>query len=444
MGKIKESAVSGMFYSSDKNELTNQIKSFEQNNKNYYKNSTRAVIVPHAGLVYSGRIAYEGINQLDKNLKTIFIIAPAHRVAFEGFALLNCTEWQTPLGLIKIDEDINNELAKNYGFNDEAYIEEHAIEVEIPLIQSVFEEVSIVPILVGRTTPDTVQNIIQKYYADENIGFVISSDLSHYLSDERAKQIDIKTAKMIETGDISGFMYEQACNAVGIAGLVQFANKNRFSLIRIDMENSGKTSGDFSRVVGYGSWFLYEGTKYEFIEKYYSKYILDLARTLLNMHFEKKNITINYPQVFDELGACFVTLEKHSQLRGCIGSIVAHRPLINDIVEHTKNAAFNDPRFNPVLKDELNDLKISVSILTSPEPINFVSEADLLSKIVENKDGIIIKDGNYQAVYLPSVWEQIPNKSEFLNSLKMKAGLPPNHFSQTFEAYRFHTLYIKE
>ena len=446
MDKIKKSAVAGMFYSSNKEELENQIKSFSQNSKNFYKIPARIVIVPHAGLIYSGRIAYEGISQLDKNLKNIFIIAPAHRVAFEGVALLDCEIWETPLGSIKINQNICNELVEktDFNYNYDAHKEEHSIEVQLPFIQSEFEDISIVPLLLGRTSPGIVEKIISEYYGDETVGFIISSDLSHYLSEDNCRKIDLTTASMIETGDISNFKYEQACNAIGIIGAVNFANKNKFSFIRIDLGNSAKTSGDYSRVVGYGSWFLYEGSTHEFIEKYYSEFILNLVRTVLNSTLDRTNVRINYAQVLDELGACFVTLEKNNQLRGCIGSIIAYRPLINDIIEHSKNAAFNDHRFNPVTKDEIENLKISVSILTSPQQIVFSSEEDLLSKIKENEDGIIIKDGNYQAVYLPSVWEQIPQKSEFLNSLKMKAGLPPNYFSQTFEAYRFHTLYIKE
>ena len=173
-------------------------------------------------------------------------------------------------------------------------------------------------------------------------------------------------------------------------------------------------------------------------------FLINLVKTVLKSSFTKERITIDYPQVLDETGACFVTLEKFGQLRGCIGSIIAHQPLIVDLVNHSKDAAFNDHRFNPVNQNELDDLKVSVSILTDPKKMEFNGEEDLLNKMVPNIDGIIIKDGNYQAVYLPVVWEQIPDKREFLNSLKMKAGLSPTHFSKTFEAYRFETIYIKE
>ena len=114
-----------------------------------------------------------------------------------------------------------------------------------------------------------------------------------------------------------------------------------------------------------------------------------------------------------------------------------------DLVSNAQNAAFKDPRFNPVQKEELDTLKIAVSLLSEPKPIDFQDEEDLLNQIKPYQDGIIIQEGNYQAVYLPSVWEQIPDKKEFLNSLKIKAGLQPDYFSKTFAAYKFTTEYIK-
>lgn len=446
MKKIKQPSVAGTFYTNDASELKKQIENFDKESKNKYEYKTRAVIVPHAGLIYSGRLAYEGISQLDKNIKNIFIFAPAHRVGFDGLALTSFDAWQTPLGEIEINQEINTELKEKFQaqFIDQALEHEHSIEIQVPLIQSVFENINIIPILIGKEGYNIIEQIIELYYPNKENGFVISSDLSHFLTDEKAKQIDIVTAQMIESGNLNEFQYQQACGAVGIAGLVTFANKHNYSMIRIDMENSSSTTGDKSNVVGYGCWFLYEGQTNEFLKKYYSKSIIDLCKVAIKAQFEKNDTQIKYPQVFNQTGACFVTLEKNNNLRGCIGSIIAHRSLILDLVMNAKNSAFNDPRFKPVQKDELEQLKIAVSILSAPQKMTFTDENDLLNQMRPNIDGIIIKDGNYQAVYLPSVWEQLPDKKEFLNTLKIKAGLSPDYFSKTFEAYRFETVYIKE
>lgn len=448
MNKIKESAIAGSFYPAEKENLEKLIEFFKAQSKNYYADrKARAVIVPHAGLVFSGRVAYEGIEQLDKNIENIFIIAPAHKVAFEGLALTSYTHWETPLGKVKINRSICKDLVKNHNaqIKDDAFEPEHSAEIEVPIIQTLFEKAKIIPVLVGKEDPEAIEKILEEFYPDKKNGFVISSDLSHFLTDDKAKNLDNLTAQMIETGNVNGFRYEQACGAVGVVGLVMYANKNKYSLIRIDMTNSSSTTGDKSRVVGYGSWFMFEDSKSKYLEKYCSQFMIDMVKIVINSAFERnKNITINYPQIFDEYGACFVTLEKEDRLRGCIGSIIAHQPLVNDLVNNAKNAAFKDYRFKPVSQDEVKDLKVAISILTHPVKIEFKSEKDLLKKISAKKDGIIIKDGNHQAVYLPSVWEQLPEKSEFLNSLKVKAGLSEDYFSENFEAYKFAATYIKE
>jgi len=443
--KIKEPSVAGTFYSADKNELEKQIQEFQKNSRNLYTTKTRAVIVPHAGLVYSGRLAYEGISQLDKNLKNIFIFAPAHRVPFEGLALTSYDKWKTPFGEIEINQTISKELSQKFGakINDDALAPEHAIEVEIPFLQICFKDVKIIPVLMGKVSPDEVNKIISYYYKDKNNGFIISSDLSHYQPDNIAKRIDNYTAMHIESCDDSNFTHELACGATGILGLMQFAKENDFSLIRIDMTNSASVSFDRERVVGYGTWFLYEGERNVFIKDNFSDFILKLCRdSISDKSLNPSDIV--YPQVLAEDGAVFVTLEKNGNLRGCIGSIIPRQSLIKDIVDNARNAAYSDPRFNPVDKSEIKDLSISVSLLSLPQKMDFKDEEDLLNQIRPNVDGIIIRDGSYQAVYLPSVWEQLPNKKDFLNSLKVKAGMSPNHFSKTFEAYRFVTSYIKQ
>ena len=446
MEKIKEPSIAGTFYSNDTINLIKELETIKKTSKNFYKTTSRAVIVPHAGFAFSGTLAFEGINLLDRRIKNIFIIAPAHRVAFEGLGLSGFEKWKTPLGEIEVNQEINNELVEKFGaaINDDAMAPEHSIEIQVPLIQNVFDGVKIVPILIGKARPEDIEKIISEYYPNPENGFVISSDLSHFLDEENEKQMDYNAAKMIESGDIRNFQYEMACGAIGITGLVEFANKYRYSLIRVGLSNSAKINNDKSRVVGYGTWFLYEGDKNELIGKYHTDFVIGLCKTVIESALKKVDLTIVYPQVFDEPGACFVTIEKNGQLRGCIGSIIAHRPLVNDLIENTRSAAFKDSRFKPLTIEELNQLKISVSILTEPKRILFNSEQDLLDKITPNLDGLIIKDGDKQAVYLPSVWEVIPDKKEFLSALKVKAGLPRDYFSNTFEAYRFETIYIKE
>ena len=146
------------------------------------------------------------------------------------------------------------------------------------------------------------------------------------------------------------------------------------------------------------------------------------------------------PPVLTQYGASFVTLKLNGQLRGCIGSVYPTKPLILDLIDNAKNAAFQDPRFEPITPQELVNLEVSVSILSKIERIKFKDERDLLSKIYPY--GVIIAERDHRAVYLPVVWEQLPDREVFLNSLKEKAGLPPDYFSRTFEAYKFEATII--
>ncbi len=447
MDRIKKASVAGMFYPSDREELLSQLKDFEKNNKKDYKLSSRALIVPHAGYVYSGQLASEGFQYLRK-AKNVFIIAPSHHKPLLKPALSDFDYWYTPIGVIKVNQAINNELVEKFGceYVNEAFEKEHAVEVQVPFLQYLDKAQSIVPILSNYQNFEDIYKIIEAYYPDEDNAFVISTDLSHFHSKDEAEKLDDITAAMIEGADIDRFSHEQACGSSGICALVNFAREQDFSLIRVGMTNSAAATGDEGRVVGYGSWVLAEKSKSEFIKEEFSDYVLKLCRDSIKagLNNEERVIAENIPEVFKEFGASFVTLEIDGRLRGCIGSVIAHQPLLIDLLQHAYDSAFNDNRFQPLAAEEFDKIKIFVSLLSSPVKMAFADENYLLAQIVPYKDGIIIKDGAHQAVYLPSVWEQLPDKKEFLNSLKVKAGLAPDYFSKSFEAWRFSTVYIKE
>jgi AmmeMemoRadiSam system protein A len=147
----------------------------------------------------------------------------------------------------------------------------------------------------------------------------------------------------------------------------------------------------------------------------------------------------DFPAELTVQRATFVTLEKHGQLRGCIGILTAMRPLAEDIAENAFSAAFKDPRFPPLSTHELADLTIHLSILSPSEPMIFSSEQDLLTQIQPTIDGLILQEGNRRATFLPSVWEQLPEAKQFLRHLKQKAGLAPDYWSNTVKIYRYTT-----
>lgn len=454
----KKHEFAGSFYPEDAEKLNELLESYKQDIPIDYR--SKAIIVPHAGLIYSGHSAMAGFQYLEPS-ENIFIIAPSHHESFNNIALPEFSYFETPLGSLEVNNKLIKEIAEKFPcfVANEVFEGEHAIEVQLPFIQNLFfpknisaidfvknlkkvnKKIKIVPVLVGNCDYRLISDLISTYW--ENSSFVISSDLSHYYSHQDCQQIDTYTATIIETGRIEFLQPQQACGMTAIKGLVDFTNNNECSMIRAEMYNSGDISDDKTKVVGYGSWFMYTDSRNDFIETYYSNYALETARkSILSAINQEEYIPTNIPPVFTEFGASFVTLKLNGELRGCIGSVYPTKPLILDLIDNAKNSAFQDPRFEPLTIDEMDNLEISVSILSSIEKIEFKDEKDLLNKIYPH--GIILVEHEMRAVYLPIVWEQLPDREIFLNSLKEKAGLPSNYFSRTLEAYKFSAIYLSE
>ena len=147
----------------------------------------------------------------------------------------------------------------------------------------------------------------------------------------------------------------------------------------------------------------------------------------------------DYPESLQQTGACFVTLMLNGQLRGCIGTLEANQSLVRDVAHNAYNAAFRDPRFEPLSKDELPQLEIHISVLNPAEAMQFASEQDLLQQLTPGVDGLILDADGRRATFLPSVWEQLPDKAQFLQHLKVKAHLPPDYWSDSVKVYRYTT-----
>lgn len=429
----KHTTAAGRFYPSYRNELTNLIADYKKEGIKYH---SRAIIVPHAGYAYSGKLAASGIQHLKPDAKNIFIFAPAHYERIFGCVVCDYEAFKTPLGDVEVNKDLSKEIAEfcDCNINNYAFENEHAIEVLLPFIKTYLPDAKIVPVLYGCENFKNLAETIEHFYEDDENVFVISSDLSHFYPEKEASKIDMYTAKMIEENNVRDFEIEQACGAVGICGLVEFAKKNKFSLIRNGLTNSAAATGDSSRVVGYGSWFLYEGEKNQYIKEYYSDFVIDFCKKSILSGLQLGEYDLNkYDCVFEEAGACFVTIELDGILRGCIGSTIAHRPLIEDLRINAHAAAFSDPRFPALTINEYDKIKIKVSLLSKPERTTF-------DEIKAGKDGVIIRDGLHKAVFLPDVWEQLPDKQGFFAALLQKAGL--NDFTETLEVFKFNTTRI--
>ena len=179
------------------------------------------------------------------------------------------------------------------------------------------------------------------------------------------------------------------------------------------------------------------------IDKKQQQTLLTLAETAIRHAIEHGTLlqidVDDYEEVLRQPAACFVTIKKKGELRGCIGSLEAHRSMVEDVVHNADAAAFSDPRFPPLLQDELAGLELDISLLTPAQEMKFGSEKELLTQLQPGIDGLILEEGYRRGTFLPSVWEQLPTPEQFLQHLKLKAGLPPNHWSANIRISRYTT-----
>ena len=223
----------------------------------------RALVVPHAGYVYSGPVAgkaYSRIVPAYNTIRTVLLLGPSHRIPFRGLALSSASAFRTPLGLVPVERklcDTLSALSAVYVF-DAAHAQEHSLEVQLPFLQVVLANFSIVPVVTGEATAADVAQLIEAFWPTPASLVIISTDLSHYLTYEQARATDESTARAIESFAADEIDTYDACGAVGLRGMLLFAKRQGLTVERIDARNSGDTAGPKDRVVGYGAFAFYE------------------------------------------------------------------------------------------------------------------------------------------------------------------------------------------
>lgn len=467
MTVTRPSAVAGSFYPAQARELSAQVSRYlaeaAARRPAHTGETPKALIVPHAGYVYSGPVAasaYARLIPARGKIQRVVLIGPSHRLAFRGLAVGTAEAWSSPLGAVMIDRPaVERLMALPMVVElDDAHAQEHALEVQLPFLQILLGDILLVPVVAGDAHPDEVAAVLDAVWGGEETLIVVSTDLSHYLDYDAARALDAATGAAIARLDESALGRGQACGRIPLGGLMVAARRHHLTVESLDLRNSGDTAGSRDRVVGYGAWALYPSADIPAESAPPSDPAgLDAAGAALirlawdAIHHGLKmgrpgKITLDapLPDCLTAPGAAFVTLKRHGHLRGCIGSAQAWRPLVEDVTDNAYKAAFSDPRFPGLTENELDGLVLSVSVLTPPQPMTIHSEGDLLSQLRPGIDGLIIEDKGHRALFLPSVWEQLPDPSRFLAHLKAKAGLPPTHWSPNFRASRFQAVEIRD
>jgi AmmeMemoRadiSam system protein B/AmmeMemoRadiSam system protein A len=424
-----------------------------------------ALIVPHAGYYYSGNVAASAYMALNPKqpYKRIFLLGPSHHEWLDGASVnTEADYYATPLGNVKVDRETGMALTTTDGtdltdsekvffYRPEAHDREHCLEVQLPFLQRRLGDVPpIVPIIISTNDfrkLSRMAEVLKPYFTDENL-FVISSDFSHYPRYEDAYEADGKTGKAIESGDVGRFiaaieenarsgkrnLATSACGEFAIITLMLMLD-SIYEVKHLMYQNSGDIGDtDHSRVVGYHSFAILRNgdggsgqtrTNTDFVLSDGDKKVLkEIALQSIKDSLDGKSVSVRvsqmqeYPMLSKKCGA-FVSLHKHGHLRGCIGHFGEDTPLYEIVAEMARAAAFEDPRFMPVSREELDDIDIEISVLTPMRRIQSLDEFEL------HRHGIYIRKGYRSGTFLPQVADEVNwTKEEFVGHCSQdKAGL---------------------
>lgn len=445
---IRAPHVAGGFYPDEAGALENIVADCLGTAADTPVPEAKIVIAPHAGYVFSGPIAGTAFKPLTKRrgtVKRVVIIGPAHRVGFKGLATTSADAWATPLGTVPVAWDALRDLLTHPGFHvaDRVFEGEHSLEVHVPFLQQVLGAFEIVPILVGDAGAAQVAKALDAVWGGPETLISVSSDLSHFLDYDTACRLDRQTMQRIELLKLEEIDGKGACGHRAIAGALSLARQHDLRITGLDTRNSGDTRGGKDRVVGYGAAAMeYAGGAR--LSPADREQLIEAGRYSLRFGAEngrpaEAQLGKNLSPSLTAMRASFVTVKIAGRLRGCIGSVIAHQPLLRDVIANAYKAGFGDPRFPPLTLEELQTADIDVSILSTPRPLAFTDEQDLIAKARPDVDGLILQEGGKRGLFLPSVWEGLPKSGDFIRNLKRKAGLPTDYWSDELKVFRYTT-----
>ena len=460
---VRPATQAGRFYEGNPQLLSHEIDSLLARHANDQKfDSVAALIVPHAGYYFSGNVAASAYAQLNpkKPYKRIFLLGPSHHEWLNGASVNGEVDYYaTPLGNVPVDREVARQLIEAdsvFSYQPKAHDREHCLEVQLPFLQRLYSGdykspqtvPPIVPIIISTNDFSKLKRmaeVLKPWLTDENL-FVISSDFSHYPSYEDAQKVDALTGKAIESGDVeqliatieanerSGIrnLATSACGEFPIITLMLMLD-SQYQIKHIMYQNSGDIDNyDHSRVVGYHAFAILRGEEKGFslsdddkrtLKQIAYESIKDSLDGKPNLKFRSalplgSSKNVKSFMLKQKCGA-FVSLHKQGRLRGCIGHFGEDTPLHEIVAEMARAAAFEDPRFMPVTRDELDDLDIEISVLTPMRRIQSLDEFQL------HRHGIYIRKGYRSGTFLPQVADEANwTKEEFVGHCSQdKAGL---------------------
>lgn len=451
MQNIKEPSHAGGFYPADAADLRETVGGLlAAAGKPAEEGDLVALIAPHAGYRYSGSTAAKAVAQLaGRNIHTVIIIGASHHSSFPGAAVYAKGGMRTPLGIVKVNEDIAQVLIdRNSGVlpQPEVFGREHVIEVLLPLLQGLGSDIKVVPLLIGDLPAEKYETLAKVLSGimrnDDRVMLVASTDLSHYYGYETASEMDGKIIGAIERMSVEEVDRYFATGESGACGkapllvtMMAAARLGASSGRTYEYRNTGDVTGDHGRVVGYAAMGLYRKS----LDAQEREKLLSLARRTVEEYVAKggvPSVTLREPRL-NAYGTTFVTVTRKGVLRGCIGNVRNPMPLYKSVIMNAIAASTKDQRFPPVKEEELKDLRIEVSVLSAFEPLDDVSEIEI------GRHGLYLVKGTHTSILLPQVAEEAGWDVEtYLDKLAVKAGLQPEDWMNA-QLFRFTAEVIK-
>lgn len=447
--EVRRPAVAGSFYPGDAKILSRQVRDYLSHaSREEVAGEIVALVSPHAGYMYSGLVAAQAFKTVEgMHFDAVVILAPSHRVPFQGASVYDRGGFETPLGIVPIDQDLARKLMAEsdlFQFLPQAHSQEHSLEVQLPFLQEALGSFNLVPIVImdqSYRTCERVGQAIARAVRGKKVLLVASTDLSHYHPYEEAVQMDKVILDDIRLFDAQRLSRDldsrkgEACGGGPVIAVMVAAKELGASQGKIlRYQNSGDVTGDRSGVVGYAAAVFSRVSPSAEKETERKRPGISLGltaeekkvlRQVAQSSIERRlrgekpsRVELSGEHLKEHRGA-FVSLHKRGQLRGCIGTIQPNRPLHQVVEEMAAAAAFEDSRFDPLSAHELKDLELEISVLTPLQRVRDPMEIEV------GKHGLYIKKGFYSGLLLPQVATEYKwDRQTFLEETCRKAGLP--------------------
>jgi hypothetical protein len=451
---VRRPAVAGSFYPRDAKILSQEVQEYlSRAPRQESAGDIAALVSPHAGYMYSGLVAAHAFKAVEGlKFDAVVIVAPSHRLPFQGASLYDRGGYETPLGILPVDEDMCRRLkaaSELFQFNPQAHSQEHSLEVQLPFLQETLGVFHLVPILImdqRYRTCEQVGRAIARAAQGKRVLLVASTDLSHYHAYDEAVRMDRVVLEDLQAFDAKQLSRDlesgkaEACGGGPVMAVMIAARElgaTRAEVLKY--LNSGDVTGDRSGVVGYVAAAFFRDSAPEKeagrrkagislgLTEEEKKVLHQIARAAIERRLGREKlpeVEISGEHLQENRGA-FVSLHKRGQLRGCIGTIQPAKPLHRVVEDMASAAAFDDSRFNPLSLEEMKDVELEISVLT---PLERVTEID---DIEVGKHGLYIKKGFYSGLLLPQVATDYNwSRQTFLEETCRKAGLPRNAWKE--------------